>query len=144
MRHVKSDDDYILCLNRGEEIIGIIRDFVRREKIPSGLISGIGAVMNTRLGFYHLSKKAYEERFFVEEAELVSLSGNASWLDEKPIIHCHITIGDTQFKAYCGHLFAAEVAVTAEIFINVKSTKVERRFKSEMGLNLFDLPIGAA
>ena len=139
MRSKKSDDGYFLYFDRGEKILESIKRFVQENEIPSGVLSGVGAVMNTRLGFYHLDRKKYDERLFRDEAELVSLLGNVSWFDGQPVIHCHVCIGDTEFRAMAGHLFEADVAVTVEIFLAVKGERIVRKFRPDVGLNLWDL-----
>ena len=138
MKIKKVDDGYFVVLGRGEKIIENLLKLARDFAIPSGVISGVGAVMNAKLGFYHLSKKTYDERFFADEHELIGLSGNVSWLKDNPVIHCHIVMGNTQFAAIAGHLFEAEIAVTGEIFVFTKTVKVARCFDSKIGLNLME------
>jgi len=132
----ETNGEYFIVLSRGEKVIESLRELAAAREIGSGTISGIGAVKNTRLGFYHLESKSYDEKLFAEDAELVNLSGNISWFEGKPIIHCHLTIGLPDFTAAAGHLFEAEIAVTGEIFVSPKRTKIERRSCPLVGLNL--------
>jgi len=139
MKFQACEDGYFVCLDRGEKVIHSLLEWVEQRRIESGVITGIGAVMNSRLGFYHLSQKRYEEKFHAPEAELISLSGNISWFTDKPVVHCHVCLGDTEFRAIVGHLFEAEVAVTVEIYLSVKNERICRTFRPEMGLNLMEL-----
>ena len=136
MQFQETSDGIIVVLGRGEKIVEQLGELVQAHEIPSGTITGLGAVMNTRLGFYHLPKKKYDERTIPEEVELVSLIGNITWFENKPVVHVHATIGTTDFRAMAGHLFEAQVAVTVEIFVSVKDVRVQRKFNPEMGLNL--------
>ena len=131
---------YFLRLERGEKVLESLLKLIHLHQIQSGtVISGVGAVRNARLGFYHLSRKAYEEKLVAAECELVNLSGNISWLKDKPVVHCHVTLGTDNFQALAGHLFDAEVAITAEILVEVSAKRMERAFDETMGLNLLSL-----
>jgi len=139
MQYRKVEDGFFICLARDDKIIESLTQIVKEQQIGSGTIVGIGAVKDARLGFYHLNRKSYDEKRFPEEMELVNLSGNVSWLDDKPVIHCHVTLGNTRFEAIAGHLFEAEIAVTGEFFLSVKPTRVVRKRVEAMGLNLIHL-----
>ena len=136
MKTRKVENGFFLCLRKDEKIIETLGKFVQEHGIGSGTLTGVGAVKNIKLGFYHLDRKKYDERFFTDDHELINLSGNVSWFNDKPVIHCHLTMGNTDFQAIAGHLFEAEIAVTGEIFLEVKDTRVTRAFDPEIGLNL--------
>ena len=139
MKYTKADDGLIVRLFRGEKIFESLTKLIGDLNIPSATVTGLGAVMNTRLGFYHLHQKKYDEKIFEEEMELVSLIGNFAWFDNKPAIHLHVGIGAPDFKLYGGHLFEATSAVTVELGIQVKKNRIWREFDAEMGLNLLCL-----
>lgn len=139
MKLQTTEDGFQVMLSRGEKVMETLAQLAVEKEISSGSIQGIGALMNTRIGFYHLHKKQYEEKTFTDEMELVNLMGNFSWMGPKPIVHCHVTLGDSSFRALAGHLFEAECAVTVEIYIQRKKTRVERQFSEEIGLNLWCL-----
>lgn len=141
MKTKKTESGYFLCLSKGEKLIDSILEHVKKDEIPSGTFSAVGAVKNIRLGFYHLHSKSYEEKVLPGDHELLNLSGNIAWKDSAPIVHCHIVVGDTNFQVLGGHLFEAEVAVTVEVFLSVQSSKIYRRLFPEVGLNLQDLEL---
>ena len=129
----------VAVLARGDRVHESLLKLVTEKQISGGVISAIGAVKNTRIGFYHLHTKSYEERLITEDVELVNLSGNITWLNGKPFIHCHVTLGTTDFRALAGHLFEAECAVSVEIFIASRADKTQRVANPEIGLNLMEL-----
>lgn len=140
MEILETQDGYFVVLSRGEAIIENLSKLVAEKNIGSGTLTGLGAVYDSRLGFYHLPEKKYDERLFKEEMELVSLMGNISWFSGKPVIHIHVTLGNPEFQAIAGHLFEAKVAVTAEIYLSKKGPRIERSYCELVGLNLQDLP----
>ncbi|MBI4402720.1 MAG: DNA-binding protein [Deltaproteobacteria bacterium] len=143
MDYQKIEGGFFLKLNRGEKLIQRLKEFAKTMSIRSGIVSGIGVVRNARLGYYHLDRKKYAEKEIVEERELVSLSGNISWLGEEPIVHCHVTLGGPDFQAICGHLFEAEIGITGELCLLNFSSRLERAWDESTGLNLQKLDDGS-
>ena len=136
MEYLKDGKDYIVRLEKDELIMESLKKMMLTEKIPSAYLVGLGALKKSELGFYHLDKKEYSKKVFENEMELVSLVGNMSWHKEEPIVHIHVGLGDEDFHLYGGHLFDAVVAVTVEIRVQVYTTKIERHFHEDIGLNL--------
>lgn len=129
-----------LRLNSGEELITRIQQELQAQQPPwpSALISGIGSVRKAELGYYRLDRKEYLRREFPEVMELVSLSGNVSWLEGRPFVHAHAVLGGEDFRTAAGHLFRAEVAATAEIFLEETELSLTRRPDATTGLKLLD------
>lgn len=139
MYWLEIDQGYVIRLEKDEKVMETLSRFVAERRIGSGWLSGLGAFKNTRLGFYHLAHRRYDERLLQDEMELVSLVGNVAWHEGKPALHCHVTLGDTDFRAHAGHLFEAEVAVTVEVRLWASPVTVQRRFDDAVGLNLLCL-----
>ncbi len=118
----------------GEDIGEQITNFVEKEKIMSGSISVIGAIKDVTFGVYDFVSNTYRREKFTGDYELVSCSGNISYMDGRPFIHLHAAISDHDFKVYGGHLFSCKVTATAEVFIHVGTAKVERFKRGEFGL----------
>jgi len=132
----KTEYGYLLKFDKDEKLHKTLEQFMRDQKIPGAFYHGLGALKNCELGFYHLNKKEYHRETFPEEAELLNITGSLTWFEGNPIVHSHVTLGDTEFKAYGGHLFEADVAVTVELMITVFKESVERKFAPDIGLNL--------
>jgi predicted DNA-binding protein with PD1-like motif len=128
---------YLLRLFRGEDIIESIQKFCKNHSnIGAGLIKGIGAVSEAKIGFYDGTK--YNERIFSENLELVSLLGN---ITQNQIIHVHGIFGRSDSSCISGHVFpGCIVSVTCEIQIIVLEPPVSRKEDPEIKLNLLDLP----
>jgi len=139
MEYNQTQNGYFIRLFINEKVNETLKNFALKKEIPAAFISGLGALKNSELGFYHLSKKEYDRKLFTHEMELVSLTGNISWLESEPIIHTHVALGDTDFKLYGGHLFEGECAVTVELSLQVYHEKVKRKMNDEVGLNLLQL-----
>jgi predicted DNA-binding protein with PD1-like motif len=136
MKWIKNSRFYQLRLLQGEEILTTLVEFVRRVKIKSGVLIGLGAGYDFELGYYNISKKSYRRRRLKGEFEIVSLLGNVAWDGKQPICHCHIALSDRQMATYGGHLFAGRVGATCEISIFPGDKKLNRQLEPETGLKL--------
>ena len=138
MKYRREENHYILVLDRGEEITETLTRFVAGQNIEGGRVKGIGGVTEVELGFFDTAGKEYLRRRLDGFFELASLVGDISIVDGKPFCHLHAVVSDSEMRAWAGHLFNAEVSVTAEIFV-IPGEKTLRSFDEEVGLNLIDL-----
>lgn len=136
MEHRKTEYGYYLKFDKDEKLHALLEKFMVDQKIGGAFYHGLGALKNSQLGFYHLDKKEYHRETFAHEVELLNLTGSLTWFEGKPVVHSHVTLGDTDFKAFGGHLFEADVAVTVELSMTVYKDKIEREFVPDIGLNL--------
>lgn len=130
-----SKNEYLLCLERGEEIVKTIEDFLKREKIKSGVLWGLGAVDYAKLAHYRVDKKEYSECEFNEPLEIASLFATIT----REGLHSHIVLSDSEMKTYAGHLKAARVAATGEIVICKWDKPLAREYSEEIGLKLLHI-----
>jgi predicted DNA-binding protein with PD1-like motif len=136
MHIIQSAHAFVIRLDPGEEVVTSLTEALRRSQIDGGVVTGIGAVVDTTLGYFDLHAKVYERRTFAEDMELVNLSGNIAWLDGQLFLHAHATISGRDFIAYAGHLFSATVSITGEFFIVPSGTTVHRVLDPRSGLKL--------
>jgi len=51
-------------------------------------------------------------------------------------LHLHISLSDSKYNSYGGHLTSAVISGTSEIIIEEIDGEIEREFNKEVGLNL--------
>lgn len=130
-----SDDKTLIVVPRGQKLIATLTREISELKLKGGVISGLGALIDVELGYYHLEEKDYLRKTFSEmDYELISLTGNISLKDGSPYVHVHAALGDDQFRVFGGHLFEANVAVTAEVSIIPLGKMPVRELDSKLGL----------
>jgi predicted DNA-binding protein with PD1-like motif len=139
MKARKIAGGYLVRLDRGEEAVEKLTSFAVAQKIPCGVLQGIGAVNNLELGYFDTRTGKYRRRRIRKTVEVVNLTGNISYLNKKPFIHAHITVADSDQKLLGGHLFQATVAVTLEICIKVINQRLNRIHDPKIGFNFWDL-----
>lgn len=108
---------YIFKLEKGDDLLGELQEFCRDTQIKCGIIKGIGAVSCVTLGFYDQKKKKYNKVKHEKECELLSLLGNISLMDEKPMVHLHALLCDGQGQCFGGHLMGGTTVFACEVFV---------------------------
>jgi uncharacterized protein len=136
MKYAETSDGYMLRFEKGEEIMAGLSAFISEKKIPSGSLWGIGAITDITLGYFSSHEKKYYKQAFNDEYELLSLSGNISYLNDTPMVHAHIVVSKTDYSLLGGHCFSAKVAITVEIYIHKFDKVFHRAMDPEVGLNL--------
>ncbi len=91
-------------LENGADILEGLLGVMEQHHISAGIISGIGAVTEARLAYYHQETKTYEEKTFSEHMEIVSMRGNISIKDNTVFPHLHAVLSRKDFTAIGGHL----------------------------------------
>jgi predicted DNA-binding protein with PD1-like motif len=123
-----------------EDLIEAIIKMVQNHNVQSGLINCIGALKKFTIGYFNIDTKIYERKTFVENIELVSCIGNIAFMDNEPIIHLHISIGNREYSVMGGHLFQpAIVSITGEVYIFEIDQKLYRESDLKFNLSLLNL-----
>lgn len=135
----KRQENFIIRIKRGGEIVALLADFCQKEKVFSGYFVGIGACDQVTLAHYSVEDKKYSEKEFSQPLELTSLSGTIATLNNKPSIHAHAVLADNSFQTISGHLVKGKVSGTAEILVVPLGEKITKSPDKETGLNLLDL-----
>ncbi|MBV9159092.1 MAG: DNA-binding protein [Candidatus Kaiserbacteria bacterium] len=141
MRARKTEQGYLLRLEKGESVIATLTDFCEKQGIQAGFFHGLGAVKNTVIGYYPLEKKEYVFETHPEDREVASMTGNIALVDGKPFIHLHAVLSacEARLGTIGGHVKETEVAVTLEIFLTRFGESVSRAMNDDIGLKLLDI-----
>ena len=135
MRFQRTRYGYVIRIDSGEEIVATLRAFAKSQGVRSGLISGLGAVGETELGFFVRATRQYVTRVFAGEHEIGSLTGNFSDLDGETFPHCHAVIAGEDFVAHTGHLFRGVVSVTCEVQVVTDPDALRRARRDDLGFH---------
>lgn len=131
-------DRYVLRFDRGEEILGALAEFCRTEQVEAASFTAIGATGDAVISYYNLNEKKYEDHHIKENLEIISLTGNVSLLDSKPMVHAHVTLGDRELKVRGGHAKKLVVSATCEMALRKMKGWIARGKDEETGLNLMN------
>ena len=104
MEFRKIGEDYVVRLDRGEEVMECLTNLCEKEGIALASISGIGASDCMEVGLYNVSEKKYYPKEFTGEMEVTSLVGSVTEKDGKPYLHIHANACDEELRGIGGHL----------------------------------------
>ncbi|MCF8012010.1 MAG: DNA-binding protein [Clostridiales bacterium] len=137
MNYKKFGSKYVVRIDRGEEVLESLTRIVEENNIKLGSVSGIGAADKVTLGLFSTNTKQYYSKELARDMEIANITGNISTKDGEPYLHLHITLADTEFNAYGGHLKSAVISATSELVIDEIDGEVDREFSEDIGLNLY-------
>ena len=138
MEFRRFEDIYVLRLDRGEELIETLMEFVKKEKITLGTINGLGASNYVEVGLFNIETKEYKKNVYEKDMEITSIIGNISTMDNESYLHIHINLSDENNNVIGGHLSKCVISATCELFVQKVEGRVDRTKDEKVGLNLFD------
>ncbi len=136
MKSSSSGNIHFLKLDKGEDVLASLTEYINVSNIKSATLTAIGVLRDAEVGYYKLEEAQYVKKIFDGDFELLSLSGNVGELNGKKHPHIHVILGDEKANCYGGHLLAAKVGVTCEIFITTTNMELERIYDDKIKLNL--------
>lgn len=136
MSSARAGDILVARFTAGENVHASILDLCRAHRVEGGfIVSGIGALADPVIGYFS-GNGNYVTREFPGIHECLNLTGNLSLKDGELMAHIHVTMSDTEFHAFGGHLVEAQVGVTLELAISIVGDPVRmyREVEPETGL----------
>lgn len=141
MEYKKFNNDYVVRLNRGEEVISSLKQLCQKEKINLAEVTGLGASDLVEIGVFNVNTKEYKTKIFEGMLEITSLIGNVTRKDGEVYLHLHINFGDENGDVKGGHLVQSRISATSEIIVRKIDGEVGRKLSEEIGLNLFNFDV---
>lgn len=141
MLYKKLSSGFVLRLELGDDILKTLRDFANAQRLHACFFEGIGSLNKAVLGHYDFKDtKTYKYETFEEDLEILTLSGNISTMNQKPLPHAHVTLGRRDFSVIGGHLEEGSLANMVEVQMNRLPGKLLKAKDNDIGLNLLQLP----
>lgn len=129
---------FVFALPRHSDIHDQVTRFCVKNKVRKGWINILGAVAESKLGYYSQVQHTYHHRVFKEELEIVACVGNVSLKDGAPFLHLHAALGDTKLRTWGGHLFPGSKVFAAEVCVQeVEGPPLKREPDASTGLALW-------
>ena len=137
MEYRKFGNDYVLRIDKGEEILQAVSQVCEKENIRLGTVNGIGAVGEVTLGVFNREKFQYESKEYKGDFEIASCMGNISTMNGNTYLHIHMAVGNPEKgEVHAGHLNRGIVSLTGEFFLHQIEGEIDREYSEEVGLNL--------
>ena len=131
---------FICRLEHGADILEELTGICKEKNIRLGKVEAIGAIQKARLGYYNQDKKEYKFFELNKNLEITNLTGNISIRDNQPMVHAHITVSDSDGKAFGGHLAPGTIVFACEFIITaLEGPKLLRDHDDQTGLPLWKM-----
>jgi predicted DNA-binding protein with PD1-like motif len=104
-------------LDHGADLLEEITAICRDGGILLGRVQAIGAVQKVRLAYYNQQDKTYEFFELNEPLEILSLTGNVSIKDGRPMVHAHVVLSNARGESFGGHLASGTVVFAGECMV---------------------------
>lgn len=141
MEYKKFGDIIAVKIDRGEEVLGSLKEVCEKENVKSGSITGLGAAGHAVIGLYKVAERKYYSNTFDGEMEMTSIIGNVSEKDGEVYLHCHANFAKADGSVIGGHLSEAVISGACEIFIHTIKGRIGRKKDNATGLNVFDFSL---
>lgn len=125
-----------LIFETGEEVMKGLAAHARRAGIKAAHLTALGAFSSATLAYFNWETKEYDEIAVDEQVEVTSLVGDIGTHEGEPAVHIHCVLGRPDGSAITGHLLAAQVRPTLELFMTVYDDELPRHLDDESGLPL--------
>ncbi|QEC48215.1 DNA-binding protein [Baekduia soli] len=144
LRHAHDNRTDALVFDAGDEVIALLSEWCRDERLPGARFTAIGAFSQATVGWFDWDARSYRDISFDEQVEVLSLMGDVAADPEgRPSVHAHVVLGRSDGAAVGGHLLRAVVRPTLELVIDVVPAHLRKRVDDRSGLALIDLEAGA-
>jgi len=138
IRDVEYDKIFMGSINYGTDLLEELENICVEKGIQLGHIEALGAVQKACIGYYDQKSREYGYNTLENPHEILTLSGNVSIKDEKPMVHAHIVLADGKGRACGGHLAAGTVVFACEFLIySFKGKVLKRGFDEKTDLSLW-------
>ena len=132
--------EFVLVLASGDDVMTALNDFAQAEQVVAATFKGIGAVRSAEVGWFDFERKQYKAMRHDEQLEVLSLVGDIGQNAEgKPAVHAHATLGRESGRAFGGHLIAATVSPTLEVFVTTYPVALKKQVEPSNDVELFRL-----
>jgi len=133
-------DSYLIRLDSGDDIIPSLEKFAESEHIQSASFQGLGSLQHARIGHFDFQNThQYEFHEYPEDLEVLSAIGNITLLDNKPIVHVHLSLSRRDCSQIGGHADKGCIVNLLEIQLKKMKTVFHRKKDAKLGLNTIEI-----
>jgi predicted DNA-binding protein with PD1-like motif len=129
---------YAVIFYKGDDAMSGLTDFAIQNHIDDAHFTGIGAVKAATLAWLDPAAKVYHRIPVTEQVEVLSLIGDMSTFNGKPIVHMHAVLGKPDGTTIGGHVFELDVNPTLEVIVTVNTVPLKRKPDDASGMKVID------
>lgn len=125
---------FILILNEQDNLFSALSYCALQTNISSASFYALGAIANIKLGYFNHVRKQHCVKECSGIYEIVSLAGSITFVENKPFIHIHAGISQSDFVVFGGHVIDAFSGPVSEFIIQPLSATIKRTFNESLGI----------
>ena len=137
MDYRRFGDTIVVRMDLDEEILEQLKVVAEKEHIKLATVDGLGAAKSFVTGVYSVPEQKYYSTEHTGAFEIVSLHGSIDTMNGEFYTHIHASFSNHEGNYYGGHLNAAVIGGTGEIFIRIIDGQIDREKDPVVGLNVF-------
>lgn len=135
----RGEKTWALIFEPGDEVMKLLTEFAKRERLDSSHFTAIGAFERATLGYFDRHRKEYTKIPVNEQVEVLSLVGDIALAKDGPQVHAHVVLGRSDGSTRGGHLMEAYVWPTLEVVLSETPGELRRKHDAESGLALISV-----
>lgn len=120
MKARRYNNQFFIQLDAGEQLVASLKIIAEQHSIRVAAITcGVGMINGVEMGFFCIPKDDYDRTVINGIHDVSSITGNITWMNDKPIPHVHMTFNNSEYQTFSGHIIEATCHITMEIFVDV-------------------------
>jgi uncharacterized protein len=127
---------YAVVFDPGDEFIAGLTRFATEHRLGGAQLTAIGGFSAATLGYFDRDRKDYLKIPVQEQVEVLSLLGDITFEDDKPLVHAHAVVGARDGSTRGGHVLEGHVWPTLVVVVTESPAHLRRRHDPALGLAL--------
>jgi uncharacterized protein len=109
---------FIVHFSAGDELMSGMTEFAEKNNLKISEVRGLGGISSAVVSAYDPEKKAFKRFDIDRKGELVSLQGEITVQNGKPVFHAHVVFVLVDGTVHGGHLVEAHIDPIANLFVS--------------------------
>jgi len=129
---------YAVIFYKGDDAMSGLTDFAVQHQVDDARFTAIGAANGATLAWLDPAAKIYHRIPVTQQVEVLSLIGDMTTFNGKPIVHMHAVLGKPDGTTIGGHVFELDVNPTLEVMVTVNTAPLKRKPDDASGMKVID------
>jgi predicted DNA-binding protein with PD1-like motif len=102
----------------GDELMSGMAEFAEKNNLKLSEVRGLGGISSAVVSAYDPEKGAFRRFNIDQKGEMLSLQGEITVQNGKPVFHAHVVFVLLDGAVHGGHLVEAHISPVANLFVN--------------------------
>jgi predicted DNA-binding protein with PD1-like motif len=102
----------------GDELMSGMTEFAEKNNLKLSEVRGLGGIVSAVVSAYDPAKGAFKRFNIDQKGEMLSLQGEITVRDGKPVFHAHVVFVLVDGTVHGGHLVEAHIDPVANLLVN--------------------------